>query len=259
MWESGSEAFASSTEHVTLGLGVATGKPSRGSVHGSGSRSRSAPRFKLGFLYASSAAAAVAAVFLIWWLMSDVHETLRPLPVYRAYDPVVKAVELATKRGAFVLPGGEGAIADGNGVSYRSGYIPLDDELRIALGSMFEAYRRGDHSKDLLYWLIAGHVATGQMKAAREIVEHARKIGVEDSRIAIIEAIISFALGETAAAERKLRDLLAVQPGNCLAEINLAVLLIQQGDTVEANERLRHIYNAGEMHLRARASILLTD
>ncbi len=181
-------------------------------------------------------------------------------PVGGMYGPVKRAVEQATKRGAFVLPGGEGAISAENDFSYRSGYIPLNDGLKASLDSMFEAYRHGDHSEDLMYWLIAGHVATGQMKTAREIVGHARRLGIEDSRIGILDAIISYAFGDHERSESMLRGLLRENPLDCIALINLAVVLMQNDDRSEATEMLQKVIDScDDSALVTRARTLLNQ
>lgn len=176
------------------------------------------------------------------------------------YGPVKQAVEQATKRGAFVLPGGEEAISPDNGFSYRSGYIPVDDELKASLDSMFESYRQGDHSENLMYWLIAGHVATGQMKTAREIVEHARKLNIKTSRILIIDAIVAYAFGDYARSERLLRGLVKGNTLDCVAQINLAVVLMQNNDRNEATDLLQKVVDSCEDSvLVSRARTLLNQ
>jgi hypothetical protein len=260
LWDSKKQAFESTEELVASGLKVASGDTTPGDDRGFGSRSHRTPWFRRGYQYASTVAAAVAAVLVVWWLIGDVHEPTPPFTVQQAFGPVKKAAEQATKRGSFVLPGGETAISAENGASYRSGYMPLDDELKVSLDSMFEAYRLGDYSEDLLYWLIVGHVATGQMKTAREIAGHARKLGIAGSRIVIIDAIIEYALGDYSRSERLLRDLLESDPDNCVAQINLAVVMMQQENLKDAHEILEHIVaTCGNEKIRVRANKFLTS
>jgi hypothetical protein len=240
IWVAEKRAFESTKELVEAGLQVASG----GTLQ-----------------FAASAAAAVAAMILLWHVLG----VFVPLPdkvVPWAWGrgPVLRAVEQVTKRGAFVLPGGEGAITAENGFSYRSGYVPLDDELKASLDEMFEAYRQGDHSEELIYWLIAGHVATGQMKTARELVEHARALGIDSPRIVIVDAIIAYAFGDHGRAERLLRGVLRTDPGNGIAQVDLALILLEKGDGIEARDIIRNIaVSCSDMHIRIRARSLHTE
>lgn len=244
LWESDNHAFASTEDLVAAGLKVAGEGTSGRARQGARSRPGHIPRLAGSLRYASAALVAAAAVLFMWLLIGDAGGPGQIAVDRSIIAPVKKAVEEVTRRGAFILPGGEEGISAENGKHFRSGYVHLDDSLKRSLGSMFEAYQRGDYSEDLLYWLISGYVAAGQMKTAREIVGHTHKLGVEDSRIAIAEAIISFSFGDNTRSEQLLRKVVRADPGNCAARINLAVVLIEQDKTEEAQKILETVIGA---------------
>ena len=257
LWESDGTLFESTEELVSTGLPVAGGGLPEGADRSPGLRSGRGTSTPRPFRYASVIGAA-ATLFIIWSLMQIADRSRLSTADEARFAPVRTAVETITGHGAFVLPGGERGISSDNGAVYRSGYVAMDDSLRVSLASMFRSYRSGDYSSELIYWLIAGYIAIGEISTARELTAHARSLDIDDPRIAVADAIISFASGDHDHAEGVLRDLLRTDPGNHFARIDIAVVLMQRGGTIEAEGMLTYIIDTCEdEYLLTRARALL--
>ncbi|UCG52415.1 MAG: hypothetical protein JSW58_02360, partial [Candidatus Latescibacterota bacterium] len=203
LWETGAPGFDSTKELVRAGGHVTardsdtvdTGRVERPSVSRSWFK-RPAP----------VAAVAAALVFVVvggYWLGSRDRSGIPALDP-SVLTPVKAAVETASGWGPIILPGGEDGVGN-NGSIYRSGYVRLDDPLNTSLTLLYEEYQRGSPSQDVAYWLVAGHVATGQIDAARDFVADARKRYPNDQRIVVVEAIVAYLDGEYDRSEKLLK------------------------------------------------------
>lgn len=154
--------------------------------------------------------------------------------------PVRGAVETATMWGPIVLPGGERLI-DGKGSVYRSGFVPVDDELETSLKYLYDEYRDGRGSSDVAYWLSAGYLSTGQIDAARDVCAEARETDPDDLRLMLIDGIIAYLDRDVVRSESLLRFALKKHPDDPVVGINLAIVLGNHGDAAEAREILIHV------------------
>jgi hypothetical protein len=154
--------------------------------------------------------------------------------------PVRGAVETATMWGQIVLPGGERLI-DGKGSVYRSGFVPIDDQLDVSLKYLYDEYQEGNASPDVAYWLSAGYLATGQVDAARVVCDGARVTHSDDLRLMTIDAIISYLESDNDRSETLLRHALAEHPDDPVIGINLAIVLGSAGEPEEALDILNRI------------------
>lgn len=256
--DSGATGFESTEELVAVGLKVAAGDTAADlrDIEHLDDRIpwvRNISRY-------TAVAAALAMIIVTWVLIggSDQRFTASMDPSVLA--PVQKAIKIATKNGRFVLPGGESGISIPNGAVYRSGYVQVDDTLKMSLSTMFKAYQQGDYSSDLMYWLISGYVATGKIRTARDIVAHTRILDMNEPRIRIIDAIIEYAIGDYAESERLLRNVLYENPDHCIASIDLAVVLIERDEIEEARRILENVVETcKDSPLRTRAQTLLSQ
>ncbi len=154
--------------------------------------------------------------------------------------PIREAVELASMSGHMVIPGG-GRLIDRVSETYRSGYIRINDSLRTALAYFSGEFQEDDTSREVVYWLLGGYVATGQVSAARDLASQAIKEFPNDIDIMIFDAIVSYMESDLDASERAFRRVLDREPGNPYAGLNLAILLYERGEEQEATDLLERI------------------
>ncbi len=240
MWTTDEAFFEPSEGLLDIGRRLAAGGRERKEEvpHGAGVRQGIWSGRRLGMAAACAAVLLIAAIWL-----------LRPGDVSRVGDaalnpaslrPVRSAVETASMRGLFILPGGERSL-DTAGSAFRSGFVQLNDSLESSLRYLHQVFRRGDAIPDVAYWLIGGYVATGQIDAARDLVSHPRVAQLRDSRIDILKAIVAYMDGKHGRAVALLRDFLVENPNHPVASINLAVILHEQGNEIESRALLDRI------------------
>lgn len=150
---------------------------------------------------------------------------------------VQQAAETATKRGMIVIPGGEQSLALPVSI-YRSGFAPMSDSLNAAISMLYDTYSKDEKSREAAFWLLAGYVASGQIKAARELSPDVRERYPDDARIGNLAAIIKYMQGSYEEAEKILAGLLENDPDDAVARINLAVVLLENEKPLEAREIL---------------------
>ena len=154
--------------------------------------------------------------------------------------PVRGAVETATMWGPIVLPGGERLI-DGKGSVYRSGFVPIDDELETSFKYLYDEYQGGNTSPDVAYWLAAGYLATGLVDAARDVCADARRVHPDDLRLSTLDAIIAYLDRDYDRSETLLRAALEKNPDDPVVGINLAIVLEDSGDAAGARDILDRV------------------
>lgn len=240
MWTTDESVFEPPEDLLDIGRRLAAGGRERKEEVPRGARVR--PGLWSGRRLAMAAACAAALLIAAIWL-------LRPGDVTRVGDavlnpailsPVRNAVETASMRGSFVLPGGERFLGTADS-AFRSGFVTLSDSLESSLRYLHRAFRSGEATPDAAYWLIGGYVATGQIDAARDLISHPHVAKLRDSRIRILKAIVAYMDGKHDRAEALLRDFLVENPNHPVASINLAVILLEQGNEIESRAILDRI------------------
>jgi len=207
----------------------------------------------------AACAAAVLIVGLLW---------LRPDRIDRrtvaGFDPamiapVQRAIEAASVRGPFVLPGGE-HVLDRAPSAYRSGFVTLSDSLAISLEQLERAFQKGNSSPEVACLLLGGYIATGQRVVARDLADHPRVSQASAECIMVLKALAAYMDGDRFESERLLRQVLAAHPDDGVAATDLAVVLIEKGETAEARTLLARV---GEDHahtpLASRANSILSN
>jgi tetratricopeptide (TPR) repeat protein len=157
-------------------------------------------------------------------------------------EPIQEAMELASMNGSLVFPGGERLIGSVSEV-YRSGYVSISDSLRTSLAYFAAEFQNDGNSHGVVYWLLGGYIATGQVTVAREVASRAIEEFPMDIDIMIFDGIISYMDDDVAASERRFRQVLEREPDNPYARLNLAALMSEQGDELGALEQLERVMN----------------
>jgi hypothetical protein len=254
-WEAGSDAFELNAELVNASREV----PSRTVVEAGPTERRSliAPpawfkRYRLVNLVAAAAVLVLAAAIVWFWPGFQDQGGFGPGdPVLLA--PVRAAVETASARGPFILPGGERSL-DYEEAAYRSGYISMNDKLEYSLRSLSQSVAGGDYSPEQATWLAEGYFATGQIDAARSTVEVALRAHPDHSGLLITAALIAHYDGDDTRAVTILRSIPGPDPNYDLASLNLAVVLIKMNNPDEARlilNRLTREFSGGLLGDRA--------
>jgi hypothetical protein len=240
MWTSDESAFAPAHDLIAAGRQLTPGGAVRSEVEAWRKQTRPGLlRARRLSIVASCAVVVLIAVILL----------MRPSEIGRVGDealnyanllPVRNAVETFSTRGHLVLPGSEHAL-DETDIAYRSGFVPLSDPLESSFRLFHQAFQDGDSSADLVYWLISGYIATGQIDAARDFLSHPRVVRVKDSRIIILKAIVSYLDQKYDQSEAQLRDLIKENLDHPVASINLAIVLHEQSMAEESRAILNRV------------------
>jgi anti-sigma factor RsiW len=166
----------------------------------------------------------------VWWLGRPPRTPNEP------HGPQARIAESSAR--GLVLPGGE-PWADRPVVEYRGG-APADDEPEgLPPAAIRMLSTRG--SADRIVELVSGYVAMGQLRVARTVLDAARRRHPDDSRLAVLDAVLIYRQGDGLGAENRLDDVLSREPGNALARLDLAIVLIESGRSSEAVDHLRRL------------------
>ncbi len=186
-----------------------------------------------GALAGAVAALVVAAVAL---LHVEPGTYLSPDAV--ALAQVRKAVEMKTLMGPYVFPGTENMKATEAPV-YRSGYVPMTDSLNAALSDLLAECRHSDCSVETAYWLTAGYIAAGRLNMARNLLVEANRRFPRDDRFAVLRALLAWEQGDSQAAVNELRSVVVRRPADGVSCVDLAWLLLRQGEVSSAHTLLK--------------------
>ena len=138
--------------------------------------------------------------------------------------PITALLERASAEG-LVIPGGEaGAISPT--LAYRSGSV-MDEGLEPALEQLQADYERDPRSGPRFHWLVSGLVAAGQHGLARNYIAEGLRRAPTDSRLLTLAGIVSYRSGDSAQAERRLREALDASPGDLTAMLNLGLVVAE--------------------------------
>ena len=228
LWVSGASDLESSKESIELARGAVARRAGPRAIDAGRNRGRFAS-LAGGHLRAIAAA---ASVVLIVSLGISYHFA-RTGDVHRVDQghilPIREAVERASMNGLLVIPGGEGSLGTA-AEHYRSGYVRINDSLRSALAYFSGEFQGDEASRAVVYWLLGGYIATGQVNAASDLASQALEDFPGDTDMMLFDAIVSYMEDDFNASERTFRSILAREPDNPYASLNLAVLLSERGD-----------------------------
>ena len=156
---------------------------------------------------------------------------------YDAYfSPLQQAAASASNEGSIILPGTEETAASASTL-YRSGIVPVDETIAVALSQLTRAYRE-DANPEVAHWLISGFLATGDLEQARLFAQDARLRFSGDARFLVLDAIVAYRSEEFDRAERLLQAALDTDPNNGAALLNLALVQYETGRIDSARRTL---------------------
>lgn len=156
---------------------------------------------------------------------------------YDAYfSPLQQAAVNASNEGSIILPGTEETAASASTL-YRSGIVPVDENIASALAQLTHAYRE-DANPEVAHWLISGFLATGDLEQARLFAQDARLRFSDDARFLVLDAIVAYRSEEFDRAERLLQAALDTDPNNGAALLNLALVQYETGRIDSARRTL---------------------
>jgi hypothetical protein len=209
-----------------------------GNVHNSGKTDfvRSTRRRK--WIYGVAVAAALVVVSTTVWIKNA--ETPSVGLDAELTNPVFEAMTVASNRSFAVIPGTENSITTTHQV-YRSGFVVNDEATSNALLSLAKRYQEGEASRDVVYWLLAGFLATGQFDGARDILDTALRQFPEDAEIVTLSGLVAYYEGELDEAEVLFRSVVERSPDDAVATVNLGVVLMGKGDHVRAKTVLARV------------------
>ncbi|NIM20060.1 MAG: tetratricopeptide repeat protein [Candidatus Latescibacteria bacterium] len=157
-----------------------------------------------------------------------------------ALEPVRTAIETASMWGSVIIPGAERSLVP-EGAALRSVYTPISESLDDALTDLHERFQKESSPADVAHWLVAGYLATGRIDITRDLAEDALRKHPDDVRIVTLSALVAYVDGDLDRAERLLQRALTIQPRDAVAGLNLAVVLAEKGENLEAREILEGI------------------
>lgn len=245
LWADDESVFAPTSEMVETAARIGARPVPEGTAREVGGQPTPRPTGRPYRRWGLAAGAAVAAIIvgLVWLPRGGNGPGDGPLFTATIVSPVRSAIETASARGPFVLPGGEGSL-DRMSPVYRSAFVPVSDSLSFSFDRLRQSFQDGDASPDLVCLLIGGYVATGQKDAARDIADHSRLSGIADWRVAVLKALVAYMDGKHGESETLLRRVVASDPDNPVASINLAIVLSEEGRVDEALAILARVSEA---------------
>jgi predicted Zn-dependent protease len=146
--------------------------------------------------------------------------------------PIRAALESSSAVG-LVLPGGENAAASRVRV-YRGTGPAEDPQLDAALAASIERYESGHNGAAEAYTVSAGFMATGQLTAARDLVEEGLMRHPGDPRLLVLAADLAYRSSDLELSEQRLRAALSRRPRDPIATLDLALVLADRGREGEA-------------------------
>lgn len=119
---------------------------------------------------------------------------------------------------------------------YRAG---LTNGAVYELGPWAERFAADTGDTEAAFWLAAGHLGRGQLDLAEDVLRRAlrRAPGARDLRH--LAAVAAYQRSDLVAAEQTLRVLLADDPGDRLAQLNLAIIGLETGEVEPHRAALR--------------------
>lgn len=230
-WISDGEPLESSRDLVDAGTRLVLKNTNHGQVH----ESRPAPSRKASRRKWSIALAGVLAVLLFsvaWLTKMDRGESIQDLS--SIVGPIRTAADWASTHSSIVIPGSEFSF-DANSPAYRTNPALEDESISSSLLTLVDLYENHPDSRDVLFWLCKGFLATGRLTVAETYLKEARRLYPDDREISLLSALAEYFKGNTETSEQLLRGVLSQEPGNAVALMNLAVILIDRNEISEAH------------------------
>ncbi len=158
-------------------------------------------------------------------------------------QPIRTAVGDFSRAGEIVLPGGEAYVGE-SGPVFRSLNGGAGESLTTSLKSLLEEFLTGSRSPDVAYWLVAGYLSSNNVRTASIYVAAARERFPGDPRLNVLDAVVAYFDRDYVRSERLLRDVVKSHthdPLAAIAQVNLAIVVRDQGNIAEARDILRAV------------------
>jgi hypothetical protein len=213
------------------------------------------PRRRM-YRFAPVAAGLAVAVAAIWFWQTGVPKS--PLDA-DVTGPIQSAMTTFSNQTLSVIPGAEHTIVTTGG-AYRSEHVVDDESVSMALLELSKRYQNGDHSREVVYWLLGGFVSTRQFETASDVARNALRWHPGDAELTTLSALAAYHLGDLETAESRLRSALGNGSDSGVAAMNLGVVLMEIGERDEARVLLSSIYESQQdTPLGERANWLLNS
>ena len=219
---------------VELGMAAVAVTRAEENTQSLGTRSS---RRKWSYRYATIAAAVLMVTAAVWIGFSGPPAAG---PGADITGPIFEAMTVASNRSLAVIPGTEHSITT-TARTYRSGFVATDEAMSKALLYLSKRYEEGETSRDVVYWLLAGFLSTGQINGARNVARNGLLWYPEDVEIVTLSALAAFFDGEVDEADRLLRSVVEKEPAFEAAAVNLGIVLMEKGDQAGAEEVLARV------------------
>ena len=166
--------------------------------------------------------------------------------------PAVRAsIETSSAR-ELVLPGGE-RHAGRPAAEMRSGVSPGSLELTAEVNRLVTHYELAQRSADVAARLVAGLLAEGDLEGANAYAREALRAYPRDTRLLVLMADLNYRASDLPAAERHLRSAAQIAPRDPLVGLDLALVLRERGNVVEAGRWFNRVAASGHPPLAERA------
>ncbi len=198
---------------------------------------------------------AVLVFSLVWFTNLDRGELFRDIPTPRyetvatldfpdIIGPIRTAADWVSSHTSIVFPGSEFSF-DPKAPTYRSDFAFESDSISSSLLALVDLYEKNPESRDVLFWLTEGFLATGQLAVAQTYVKEARILYPADTDFILLSALVEYFEGNIEASEELLRGVLASDQDSATALMNLGVILNDKNQSSEAHaifEKIQTIY-----------------
>ena len=196
-----------------------------------------------------AAAAATAIVLAGSWMLFPSRAT--PALGLELPPEVRASIESSSAR-ELVLPGGE-RHADHATAEMRSGAGSSSPGLTLELDELTSRYESGARTAVAGARLVAALIATSDLEAADAYAREVLRAHPRDVRILVLMAELGYRASDLSAAERHLRSASEIAPRDPLVCLDLALVLRERGDTLEAKQRFERVAASGPRALAERA------
>jgi tetratricopeptide (TPR) repeat protein len=201
----------------------------------------------------AAALTALAAVAIVILWPKPTGPTASPLP-----DALILALEEQAANG-MVLPGGEAGAAR-DPIRYRGPEVVGAGPLRTAVDSCVRLYEAGRMSSHLAYVVGAGSMSLGQLDLARDYALEGLERDPKDLSLMLLAADIRLRSNDPAGAESLLRRALEERTNDPIVQLDLAIVLREQGRESDADRMLRVLAARGDhVAIADRARRMLDD
>jgi len=202
------------------------------------------------------AAGLAVAVAAIWFWQTGLPESTMDSDVT---GPIRSAMTTFSNQTLSVIPGAEHTIVTTGG-AYRSGHVVDDEDVSMALLELSKRYQNGDHSREVVYWLLGGFLSTRQFSTANDVARNALRWHPGDTELITLSALAAYHQGDLETAESRLRSAVESGTDSGVAAMNLGLVLMDIGKRAEARAVLSVVYeNQPNTPIGERANWLLNS